>query len=188
MSSERSDGTRVLNAAIREAFGRVVYAHKTHEKAREIESGRATTVKLTNIVLITLTSAGLLGTIITNARAALYVSSVLSALALAFVIFQFSFDPAGEADKHCIAAKELWYLRERYCNLLTDIRCGVAEEAVASRRDELTDELKAVYEHAPNTSSKAYRKAQDALKVKEDMTFSDAEIDKFLPKELHEAD
>ena len=34
------------------------------------------------------------------------------------------------------------------------------------------------------TNFKAYKKAQDALKNMEDMTFSDDEIDKFLPKEL----
>ena len=186
MNSDGSDGIRVLNAAIREAFGRVVYSHKTHEKAREIEAGRVTFVKWTNIVLTTLTSAGLLGTIITNAHALLYLSSGLSALALAFVIFQFSFEPSGAADKHRIAAKELWYVREQYCNLLTDIRRGAPEDEIASRRDELTAMLKGVYEHAPDTSSKAYRKAQEALKIKEDMTFSAAEIDQFLPRELHE--
>jgi hypothetical protein len=186
MSSDHTDSLRVLNATIREAFGRVVYAHKTHEKAREIESNRVTVVKWANIVVVTLTSAGLVGTIITNAHALLYITSGLSALALAFVIFQFSFDPAGEADKHRIAAKELWYLREQYCNLLTDVRRGVSEDDIARRRDALTDELKTVYAHAPDTSSRAYTKAQKALKVKEDMTFSAAEINQFLPKELYE--
>jgi len=186
MNSDCPESLWVLNATLREAFGRVVYAHKTHDKAREIESNRVTFIKWTNIVLTTLTSAGPLGTIIANAHALLYVSSGLSALALGFVIFQFSFDPAGSADKHRIAAKELWYLREQYCNLLADMRRGVPEGDIARRRDELTDELKAVYAHAPGTSSRAYTKAQEALKVKEDMTFSVAEINQFLPKELHE--
>ena len=37
---------------------------------------------------------------------------------------------------------------------------------------------------APSTNSKGYKAAQDALKKYEDMTFSDAAIDAFLPKEL----
>ena len=156
MSSNQPDSLRVLNATIREAFGRVVYAHKTHEKAREIETNRVTIVKWANIVLVTLTSAGLVGTIITNAHALLYISSGLTALALAFVIFQFSFDPAGEADKHRIAAKELWYLREQqYCNLLTDAHRGVPEDEISHRRDQLTGDLKSLYAHAPDTSSRA---------------------------------
>jgi hypothetical protein len=186
MSSNSPDSRQVLNANLREAFGRVVYAHKTHEKAREIESARASRVKWINIVLVTLTSAGLLSTIITNARALLYVSSALSALALAFVIFQFSFDPAGEGDKHRRAAKELWLPREEYVNLLADLHRGMPEDEVARKRDELTEQLNEIYAHAPDTSGKAYAKAQKALKVNEDMTFSVAEINKFLPKELHD--
>jgi vacuolar-type H+-ATPase subunit D/Vma8 len=52
------------------------------------------------------------------------------------------------------------------------------------QRDSLVAELRDIYKRAPSTNSKAYMKAQDALKNREDMTFSDAEIDAFLPKEL----
>ncbi len=38
--------------------------------------------------------------------------------------------------------------------------------------------------NAPRTNSNAYRKAQDALKYREDMTFSVEEIDAFLPEAL----
>ena len=40
---------------------------------------------------------------------------------------------------------------------------------------------------APSTTYEAYRKAQEALQKLEDMTFSDEEIDAFLPKELKKA-
>jgi hypothetical protein len=41
-----------------------------------------------------------------------------------------------------------------------------------------------VYSGAPSTNYKAYTQAQKALKELEDMTFSDDEIDAFLPTEL----
>jgi len=44
--------------------------------------------------------------------------------------------------------------------------------------------LHVVYSGAPSTTFAAYTKAQEALQQQEDMTFSDAEIDAFLPKEL----
>jgi hypothetical protein len=44
--------------------------------------------------------------------------------------------------------------------------------------------LKAVYDHAPRTDDKAYKLAQRALKINEDLTFSDAELNVFLPKVL----
>ena len=50
--------------------------------------------------------------------------------------------------------------------------------------DELVERLHTVYRGAPATNLKAYRKAQKALQENEDMTFTDAEIDAFLPNEL----
>jgi hypothetical protein len=52
------------------------------------------------------------------------------------------------------------------------------------QRDRLIDELHVVYTGAPSTNYKAYIEAQKALQQLEDMTFSDDEIDAFLPKEL----
>lgn len=171
--------------AIRHSFGRVVYSHKTHEKAREIASRNANVVKWVNIVLTTLTSGALLTTVITDQRALLWTSTALSALTLAFVVFQLSFDPAKEAERHRTTAKELWLVREQYINLLADIAADPSTVDIAKRRDELTDQLQAIYKFAPDTSGKAYGAAQRALKVSEDMTFSEDEINKFLPESLH---
>jgi vacuolar-type H+-ATPase subunit D/Vma8 len=57
-------------------------------------------------------------------------------------------------------------------------------ELLQAHRDGLIEELHAVYNAAPSTTSTAYRAAQKALQKHEDMTFSDAEIDAFLPREL----
>ena len=51
-------------------------------------------------------------------------------------------------------------------------------------REKLQQELVVIYEKAPQTISKAYREAQKALKLHEELTFSDDEIDLFLPKTL----
>jgi hypothetical protein len=49
---------------------------------------------------------------------------------------------------------------------------------------DLVEQLHTVYSGAPSTTFKAYKKAQKALQKLEDMTFTDTEIDAFLPKEL----
>jgi hypothetical protein len=41
-----------------------------------------------------------------------------------------------------------------------------------------------IYQNAPRTNSKAYDKASQALKSNEEMTFSDEEVDKFLPNDI----
>lgn len=170
---------------IRECFGKVAYTHKTHEKDAEILSSRATKIKWTNIALTTLTSGTLISTIITNKATLGYISAVFSAVTLAFVIFQLSFNPEEAAEKHRQAAKELWYVRERYVNLIADIMSEqISEETIISRRNQLIEELKLIYKFAPITSSKAYKQAQEALKIREELTFSEDEIDQFLPVEL----
>ena len=170
---------------IRESFGRVAYSHKTHEKAAEIESRHSVIVKWANIVLITITSGSLLTTIVTNQVLLAYLGALLSVATLAFTIFQLSFNPEEKAAKHRQLAKELWYVRERYVNLIADMTSGQAgSETIVVQRDRLIEELKLIYKFAPVTSSKAYKKAQEALKINEELTFSDNEIDQFLPTEL----
>lgn len=169
---------------IRESFGRVVYSHKTHEKAREIESSRAAKVKYANVFLTAMTGGSLVTTLVTDRRIALYVGSVLGAITLGFLIYQLRINPEREAERHRAAAKELWSIRERYLNLIADATVDPENADVKARRDSLVQELGLVYKFAPDTSSKAYMAAQKALKVDEEMTFSDHEIDAFLPKPL----
>jgi hypothetical protein len=77
----------------------------------------------------------------------------------------------------------------RYLSLLTDIVGGKEEvESIRERRDALQASLAAIYKGAPHTDGKAYGEAQKALQRDEDYTFSDEEIDKFLPRSLRVAE
>jgi len=170
---------------IRESFGRVVYSHKTHEKAAEIEENKNKKVKWLNMILTILTSSSLISSIITNQNVLLYLSAVLSALTLGFIIFQLSFSPAEKAEKNRYIAKELWYIREKYVNFMADIiNEQLSEQLIASRRDQLIEELKLVYKFAPQTNPRAFELARKALKIDEELTFSNEEIDRFLPDRL----
>jgi len=170
---------------IRESFGRVVYSHKTHEKDAEILNFQTIIIKWINIVLTTLTSGTLISTILTNQIALIYTSAFFSALTLAFTIFQLSFNPEISAENHRQIAKELWFIREKYVNLMADlINEKIDNEIIISRRDALIEQLKMIYKFAPITTTKAYKKAQKALKINEELTFSDKEINQFLPEKL----
>jgi hypothetical protein len=48
----------------------------------------------------------------------------------------------------------------------------------------LNEQLVNTYKGAPKTINKAYSMASKALKENEEFTFSDGEIDKFLPESL----
>ena len=61
---------------------------------------------------------------------------------------------------------------------------AISDENAIKQRDGLQAKLAAIYKGAPQTNAKAYAAAQVALKQNEEYTFSDAEIDKFVPASL----
>ena len=183
-----TSGIKMVNAnlqTIRESFGRVVYSHKTHEKACEISNSYAMLIKWVNIVLTAITATSIIGVIVTDQNILKYITAAVSTITLMFTIFQLSFNPEKDAAQHQQAANELWYIRDRYINLLTDIQNNSLSDAqIINKRDELLDELKLIYRFAPPTNTTAYKRAQKALKIDEELTFTNEEINNFLPKEL----
>lgn len=113
------------------------------------------------------------------------VTVLLSTLLLVLNSYTKDYDLGEIAQKHRQAGVDLWIIREKYLSLLTDLRLKATTlDEMRSRRDLLMEELHAVYAGSPSTNYKAYTAAQKALKKLEDMTFSDKEIDAFLPDEL----
>ena len=113
------------------------------------------------------------------------VSVLVSTLLLALNAYTKDYDLGELSQKHRQAGADLWIIREKYLSLITDLRMGRKPvERAQVERDNLLKELHATYSGAPSTTHQAYGRAQKALKQLEDMTFSDEEIDAFLPKEL----
>jgi hypothetical protein len=143
-------------------------------------------VKWTQIILSALTTAGAVGIIFSKDSVALpYATLGLSVLTLIINSYVKDLDPGQAAQKHREAASDIWNIREAYLSLLTDIRDpGFSLAELRKHRDDLQGLLYKIYRSAPHTDGKAYGEAQDALKNKEDLTFTEAEIDAFLPRPL----
>lgn len=110
---------------------------------------------------------------------------IVSTVLLALNAYTKDYDLGELAQKHRQTAVDLWLIRENFQSLLVDVAMRQKPiESLQAQRDALIEQLYRVYNGAPSTTSEAYKKAQQALKLNEDMTFSDAEIDAFLPKEL----
>jgi hypothetical protein len=176
----------VLESQVRECFGRCAYTHKTQKKMADRCGSRLRIVKWTQIVLSALTTAGAVGVIFKkDSQFFPYATVMLALLTLILNSYVKDLDPGKASQIHRETASDIWNVRESYLSLLTDIRdpsFSLAE--LRKRRDELQSRLAKIYRSAPHTDGKAYAKAQDALKNKEDLTFSDAEIDAFLPGPL----
>lgn len=176
---------QILEAQIRECFGRVVYTHKTHEKMADHCATILTRLKLMQIGIAALTSGGAVALVFWDPLGLKIATALLSIATLWSSGYMKGFDPGGTAQKHRDAAATLWDIRESYLSLIVNLKCGLTDlAAAAQRRDELQALLAKIYKGAPQTNDKAYEKAQRALKDLEDYTFSDAEIDHFLPPGL----
>lgn len=176
----------VLEGQLRECYGRVIYTHKTHEKCADILFDRHKCIKIWQIALSAVVTGGILATLSDNLKSvATVISAILSTALLALNSYTKDYDLGEIAQKHRQAANDIWLVREKYLSLLIDLRSGsMSIDKVREARDVLLSDLHKVYTGAPSTNFEAYRKAQDALTKMEDMTFSDEEIDKFLPKDL----
>jgi hypothetical protein len=175
----------ILEGQLRECYGRVVYSHKTHEKCADILLSHLRCIKILQIVLSAITAAGFVGVAFGTGTAGAIVGIVVSTILLAVNAYTKNYDLGALAQKHKQAANDLWLIREKYLSLLVDLRMGERPlESLQGERDELVKQLHKAYSGAPSTTHAAYKKAQEALQKLEDMTFSDAEIDAFLPKQL----
>ncbi len=179
------DSKAILEGQLRECFGRVVYSHKTHEKCADILLARLSTIKLWQIILSAVTTAGFIAAVFGAGKTGALVGILVSTILLVLNAYTKDYDLGELSQKHRQAAADLWIIREKYLSLITDLRMGAKSiEILQNERDILLEELYSVYSGAPSTTYQAYKKAQEALKQLEDMTFSDEEIDAFLPKEL----
>ena len=184
-TDDTPDSRGIFEGQLRECFGRVVYTHKTHEKCADILLKRLSKVKLWQIILSAVTTAGFIGAAFGAGQIGALLGVLVSTALLALNAYTKNYDLGELAQKHRQAGADIWIIREKYLSLITDLKMGEKPiESLQAERDALLEELHAAYSGAPSTTYEAYRKAQEALQKLEDMTFSDEEIDAFLPKQL----
>lgn len=175
----------VLESQLRESYGRVVYSHKTHEKCADILLNRRHTIKLIQIVLSALTTAGFVSIVFGYERIGVIAGGIISTTLLAINSYTKNYDLGELAQKHKQSASDLWMVREQYLSLLVDVAMGEKPiESLQKERDKLLKELYGAYAGAPSTTYEAYRKAQKALQTLGDMSFTEDELDGLLPVHL----
>jgi hypothetical protein len=176
---------RINLSAIREIYGKLVWSHKTHEKALERWSRRKTLFNILNVALLVLASGSAIGALVKNERCYFITTAILSTISLFVIVYELNLDIGNRLQRHKKTASRLWMLREQYLSLIVDIMNErFSNDEVARQRDTLLGRLNEVYEDAPPTSAGDYKKAAQALKINQEATFDRGEIDALLPKEL----
>lgn len=181
---------------ILETFGRIVYSHKTHEKAADRLNRRIKNVKLLQVILLSLTSAGvfssftdILDPVIKNhPNFNLFFNLallVVSLVATGFSVYDLSSSLKDDLEKHKTASIQLLNMREQFQMLITDFKDNILNEVeLVERRNFLMEKLIEIYKNSPSTTSTDYKKASEALKNKEEFTFNEGEVEKFLPVKM----
>lgn len=182
---EENKKYEILESQIRECFGRVAWSHKTQEKCADILITRNSRIKLAQIILSAITTTSLIFFIVGQRQIGVIIGVIFSTILLILNTYLKDHDLGEIAQKHANSANDLWDIREMYLSLLTDIKAGVVSiKDVIQKRDEIQEELSNIYNGAPRIIPKAYSLAAKALKINEELTFSDEEIDLLLPIDL----
>ncbi|MZQ48622.1 MAG: SLATT domain-containing protein [Bacteroidales bacterium] len=185
---EHNSQINILESQIRECFGRVVWSHKTQEKCADILNRRNNSIKIWQIVLSAITTTGIMISVFGEQRWIGIITALISASLFALNTYLKKYDIGQIVQKHVDCASNLWNVRESYLSLLADIKTEKLNvDEIIEKRDMLQKELFNIYKGAPRSISRAYDEATKALKSSEELTFTDKEIDIFLPKELRKS-
>ena len=181
--------TEVLEDQLRDCFGRTAYSHKTHEKMADGCTAALRRIKLWQLILALISTGTIALTFLIDETFMKVIATLISASTAFLAGYTKSFDPGGTSQKHRDTANALWGIRESYLSLITDLSGGaVSDQDARKKRDVLQTKLEAVYKSAPRTNSWAYKAAQVALQLNEELTFSSSEIDRLLPHSLRKTE
>src|SRR5882762_3106351 len=105
-TDDTNESRDILEAQVRECYGRVVYSHKTHEKCADILHSRLSAIKLWQIVLSSVTTAGFLAAIFGAGLVGATVGVVVSTGLLVLNAYTKNYDLGALAQKHRQAAAD----------------------------------------------------------------------------------
>ncbi|OGL22464.1 hypothetical protein A2707_04020 [Candidatus Saccharibacteria bacterium RIFCSPHIGHO2_01_FULL_45_15] len=181
---------KIQLATLRQNFAQCVFTHQVQEAAANRNFKTSDKYSKINIGLV----AGVLVMLVLQSvyQDAGWYTALGSGLAIGeilFLIVQQTFNVDQKAVLHKNAALQYMTLRDQYPSLISDVSSGLlAADEYKSRRDHLSTQYEVVSKLSPQTDYTDYLRAQKSLGLTgddEQYTWSDTEINRFLPKELH---
>jgi len=188
----KQNATDIKNLSIvRQSFANTVFTHKVQEVAAKNQERNVFKVKVTNIILVIAVLVLLFFQALKPENILFsYIAAGVTIAEVIFLIIQLSFSYEQRATIHKSSALKYMGLRDNYRSLITDImNDSITTEILITRRDSLQREYQIISDLAPQTGSTEYKEAQKRLNKRgavegEDFTWSDEEIDRFLPEKL----
>lgn len=173
----------------RQQFAQCVFTHKVLEKATDRIEKINTKIKWANIIILTFVLTFLILSIKFSEYTFLnYVAIAITVIEILFVYLQKEFSFEDKAKEYKKSALKFLELRDKYKNFIVDIMNELEEKEIITKRDLLQEQYQIVSSLSSQTNYDDYKKAQLALLGKnisdEEFTWSEEEIDRFLPKDL----
>ncbi len=151
-----------IRIQIRDEYGKLVYTYTCHNKEAQIINNRTKMLKIVKLSLSGLSTAGFIGAVFSNAKIVSVLGTVISTALFVITSILNEENMACSIASHNNTANQLWLVRENYVSLLSQFD-NLSTEEIVKKRDELLLQTNKIYKNSPQTSSKAYEKAQEAL-------------------------
>lgn len=172
----------ILEDCIRDTFSRVVWSHKIQEKQADIYQSQYTVLMVVNIFSSSLTSAGIVSLLWFDELYIKIISALLSFVTVSVSAYIKQFNLNAMVKSHKSTATKLLAARDELTCLL--MKCRLQDMSIGELREQyesLVKKIDEIYADAPNTSNKAVKLAKEALQVTGDNTFTDEEINSYMP-------
>lgn len=179
---------QVLLDLVRQNFASVVWTHKVQEKQADIYVEYYAKLQTMNIIAASITSCGIVSTIFAGDAFQLVlkiVTATLSFFTLCITAYFKSFDLQTLGKQNKEAANQFLVIRNELLQIIGDIHIQKESlQDIEGRYSDIIRRLNELYVSAPSTTDKAVKRATQALNIKQEYTYSEEEIDRFLPASL----
>lgn len=175
---------QVLLDEVRQNFASVVWTHKIQEKQADIYARRYKRFETCNIIFAGVTSCGVIAIFLCDD----YITKVLTTL-VSFGSFFLSaylkgFDLKNLERQHRIVANKFIIVRNQLLHVIAKLHMKDDLDQIKAEYQQILSDLNNLYLEAPSTTDSAVSKASEALNIKNEYTYTDEEIDHFLPNNL----
>ncbi len=169
---------------VRQNFAGVVWTHKIQEKQADIYATEYKYFELANIFCAGLTSCGVIAIFFCDGYITKVITTLISFASFFLSTYLKTFDTKNMEHQHRVAANEFIIVRNQLLHVIAELHMGVELKQVTSEYQKIINSLNQLYLDAPSTTDKAVEKASKALDIKNEYTYTDEEIDHFLPNHL----
>lgn len=176
---------QLLLDVVRQNFASVVWTHKIQEKQADIYREKYSMLETINIVAASLTACGIVSTIFCDSIFAKIIAAILSFITLFITTYFKSFDLKNMENQCKDAAKRLVIARNDLVHIITEIHMkSRSVDEISDDYIEMMNTVNRIYVEAPTTTKKAVDRATKALKTDNEYTYTEEEIDHFLPSSI----